>query len=170
MSTDDILRFADRVGVFDLMNSAWGWPIVESLHFIGLCLLIGTVGVFDLRLLGLGRGIPIGSLHRLVPFGVGGYLLNVATGTLFFISAPAQYLYNPAFQLKMTAMAIAGVNVAVFYTTMARRVGRLDPQADAPVYAKVVALVSLLSWAGVISFGRLLTFFRPPYHWCFWCS
>ena len=169
MAAERILRFADSVGVFDLMNSAWGWPIVESLHFFGLSLLIGTVGVFDLRLLGLGKGIAIAALHRLVPFGVGGYLINVATGTLFFISAPAQYMHNPAFQLKMLAMAIAGLNVAVFYTTTSRRLAELGPDADAPVHAKVIAIVSLLSWAAVISFGRLLTFFRPPYYWCFWC-
>ncbi len=169
MLADRLLALSDRIGVFDLMSSDWAWPLIESLHFLGLCLLIGTVGVFDLRLLGLARAMPIAALHRLVPWGVGGYLTNVATGSLFFLAAPAQYLHNPAFQLKMAAMAIAGVNVAVFYATTARGLAELPPGADAPAHAKVIALVSLLAWIAVITFGRLLTYFRPPYYWCLWC-
>jgi hypothetical protein len=53
------------------MNSAWGWPTVESLHFVGLSMLIGAVGLFDLRMLGLARGIPMGALHRMIPWGNG---------------------------------------------------------------------------------------------------
>ena len=94
---DTLLAFGQRSGIYDFMHSAWGWPTVESLHFTGLCLLNGTVGVFDLRMLGLARGIPMHALHKLVPWGVGGYLLNVTTGVMFVVSALDQYLFNPAF-------------------------------------------------------------------------
>lgn len=36
--------------------------------------------------------------------------------------------------------------------------------------AMVIALVSLCCWTGVIVGGRLITFYRPPYFWCFWCG
>jgi hypothetical protein len=108
---ETILGFAEATGIYAFMNSAWGWPIAESIHFTGLCLLIGTVGVFDLRLLGVGRDIPLGELHRLVPFGVAGFFLNAFSGMMFFVSAPDQYLYNPAFQVKLTFMLIAGANM-----------------------------------------------------------
>ncbi len=85
------------------MNSTWGWPAVETLHFMGLSLLIGTVGLFDLRMMGLARGIPMSALHKLVPWGVAGYALNVMTGVMFVTSAPDQYLFNPAFQTKLGA-------------------------------------------------------------------
>src|SRR5262245_6072792 len=62
------------------MYGRWEWSIAESLHFIGLSLLIGSVGLFDLRLMGLGRQIPFSALHRLIPWGIGGYVLNVLTG------------------------------------------------------------------------------------------
>lgn len=26
-----------------MMNSAWAWPVVESLHFLGLTLLFGAI-------------------------------------------------------------------------------------------------------------------------------
>ena len=85
-----LLNFSQATGIYAMMNSPWGWPIVESLHFFGLCLLIGTVGLFDLRMLGIAREIALSDLHRLVPFGVLGYLLNVVTGILFLTTAPDQ--------------------------------------------------------------------------------
>ncbi len=168
--TEAILQWSYDIGLFSLMNSKWGWPIVESLHFLGLTLLIGTVGIFDLRMMGVGKGLSLRALHQLVPFGVAGYALNLATGLMFFLAAPAQYLYNPAFQTKMIFMAVAGANIIMFYTTTARAVAHLAPDAQAPLHARIIAVISLTAWIGVIAGGRLLTFFRPPYHWCFWCG
>lgn len=167
--TEVLYEIGSRTGIHVLMNSAWGWPTVESLHFLGLSLLIGAVGLFDLRMLGVARGIPMGQLHRFIPWGVGGYLLNVSTGFLFVTSAPDQYVYNPAFQVKLSLMAIAGVNVLVFYRFTFAAVKERAPDDGAPLAAKIAAAVSLACWLGVIVCGRLITYFRPPYHWCWWC-
>ncbi len=64
-------------------------------------MLFGTVGLFDLRVLGLLKRIPIGALHRLVPFGLAGYALNLLTGLAFFSAHPDQYAYNSAFWWKL---------------------------------------------------------------------
>ncbi len=151
------------------MHSTWGWPAVESLHFLGLSLLIGTVGVFDLRMIGLAKGIPMSALHKLVPWGIGGYTLNVLTGAMFVTSAPDQYLFNPAFQTKLALMAIAGINVLVFYRVAFAAVKLAGADDSAQLAAKVAAAISLSCWIGVIVCGRLITVFRPPYYWCFWC-
>ncbi len=164
-----LLDFSQRTGIYDFMHSAWGWPAVESLHFIGLSLLIGTVGLFDLRMIGLAKGIPISAFHRLVPWGVGGYALNVMTGVMFVTSAPDQYLFNPAFQIKLTLMGIAGANVLFFYRFVFVPVKATAAGADAPRAARTAAAISLTCWVGVIICGRLITYYRPPYHWCFWC-
>ena len=58
-------------------HSVWGWPVLESLHFMGMSVLIGTIGLFDLRLLGFARGVPYAALHRLIPLGIGAYTLNL---------------------------------------------------------------------------------------------
>lgn len=162
-----IEAFAEASGIAAFMNSTWGWPIVESLHFIGLCLLFGTVGLFDLRVLGLATNIPIAALHRFVVVGVAGFLLNACSGFLFFVSAPDQYSFNPAFQLKMFFMFIAAGNMLLFYLLFFRPL--LDSKHSIATGAKVAASVSLVCWTLVIVFGRLITYFRPPYHWCFWC-
>jgi hypothetical protein len=154
----------------DYMHGRWEWPIAESLHFIGLSMLIGTVGLFDLRLMGLGRQIPISALHRLIPFGIAGYCINIMTGICFLTAEGNQYMYNPSFHLKILSMSIAGLNVLVFYTTMFRKVKLLGPGENAPLPARIIGGISLTCWLGVILFGRLLTFFRPPaFHWCPWC-
>ena len=147
----------------------WAWATSESLHFIGLCLLIGTVGVFDLRMIGLIKRVPVASLHRLVPIGVAGYCLNLLTGLTFLAGITDQYIYNPAFQFKMSFMAVAGLNVALFYLTMYRRVAATGPDEEAPLAARIAGAVSFICWMGVIVSGRMLTFFRPPWHWCPWC-
>jgi uncharacterized membrane protein len=151
------------------MNTPWGWPIIESIHFFGLSLLIGTVGIFDLRLLGLGQGIQYSEMHQLVKVGVFGYFLNVMTGIMFLTTAPDQYIYNPAFQTKLFFMFIAGLNMIVFYLTTSREVKTTSADSYATHRAKVIGGVSLLCWAIVIIGGRLITYFRPPYHWCWFC-
>ena len=164
-----LLEYSYEFGVYGFMNSKWAWPMVESLHFIGLCLLIGAIGTFDLRMLGLGKNLSLSALHRLIPIGIAGYLLNLVTGTLFLLAAPGQYLYNPAFQTKISFMAVAGINMLFFYATTSRAVKQTPNNVGLMPRAKIIALVSLACWVGVISCGRLLTFFRPPYFWCFWC-
>ena len=72
---DLLYSIGQKSGIYSFMHTSWGWPTVESLHFLGLSLLIGCIGLWDLRLLGVARGIPMDALHRLVPWGVGGYAL-----------------------------------------------------------------------------------------------
>jgi hypothetical protein len=166
-----IVEWAIDTGVFDLMYSRWGWPIAEIVHFTGLCLLIGAVGAFDLRMIGRVKGISLGALHKLVPFGVAGFVLSASSGFLFVVTSPDQYLYNPAWQVKMVLLAIAGLNMALFYLTAARSLRTLPADAMPPLPARVFAGISLAAWFGVIAAGRVITAFRPPaWFWCGWCG
>lgn len=143
------------------MHSKWGWPTAQIGHFLGLCLLVGTVFMFDLRMLGMAEGIPIGALHKLIPWGVGGYLINLATGWMFLTAAPDQYIYNSAFQAKMLFMALAGINILVFYLFSFRQARRVGSGGRAPFLAKLAAASSLFLWTGIIVFGRMIAFHRP---------
>ncbi len=156
-----VSAFGGAPAVSDLMNTAWAWPMAESLHFIGLCMLVGAIGAFDLRLLGVARRVPIAAVHWLVPWGIAGFVLNISTGLLFLLSAPDQYIYNPAFHLKLMFIAIAGINANLFYLTSFRQAFGPSARLDAPRRAKVIAVVSLCAWMTVIVCGRMITFFRP---------
>lgn len=147
--------------VRQIMNMTWTWPAVESVHFLGLTLLFGSIAAWDCRLLGVGRGVPIGAFHRLIPFAVLGFAINVTSGIGFLMAAPDQYIYNPAFHLKMLLVALAGVNVLVFYLTIFRRLADLGPSAPTPLRVKMSGAVSLACWMGVIVCGRMITFYRP---------
>jgi hypothetical protein len=150
------------VGSF-VRTSAWAWPVLESIHFMGMSVLIGTIGLFDLRLLGFARGVPYAALHRLIPVGIAAFTVNLLTGFVFLSGTPDQYLFNPAFRFKVAFMAVAGLNVVFFYSRVFRRLAQLAPDSRPPLAARVAGAVSLTMWFGVMSAGRLLTFFRPPY-------
>jgi hypothetical protein len=144
-----------------LMRTNWGWPIAESIHFVGLTLLFGSIAAWDLRLVGLAKHVPIAAFHRLIPFAILGFTINAGSGSFFLMTEPDQYVYNPAFQLKMLCVVLAGINVGLFYLTMFRRVNRLGPGAQGPVLARLNGLVSLALWITVIVCGRMITFYRP---------
>jgi hypothetical protein len=140
------------------------WPLMQSLHYVGASLLIGTVGLFDLRALGVARSISLSAFHRLIPFGVAGFALNFSLGVVFFFGHPDQYFYNNAFRLKMSLVAIAGINMLLFYATGAfAEAKEVAAGADAPRRVKIIAGVSLAIWMTVLICGRLITFFRPPF-------
>ena len=144
-----------------MIHSDFAWPICESLHFLGLTLLIGTVGLFDLRMLGLWKGLSPGAMHQLVRWGILGFAINAVTGTMFFVGIPYQYMYNGAFQLKMACLVLLGINVLMFYLTAYRKVEALGPGDVPPPGAKLVAGISLFLWTAVICFGRMEAFFKP---------
>jgi hypothetical protein len=143
------------------MRTDWGWPAAESVHFMGLTLLFGAIAAWDLRLLGIGKRVPVAAFHRLVPIAVVGFTINAATGSLFLMTEPNQYIYNPAFHFKLLFMALAGLNVLVFYLILFRRLRSRDPGLAVPRLAKLSGAASLAFWTGVIICGRLITFYRP---------
>jgi hypothetical protein len=142
-------------------ESPWIWPICESIHFIGLSALIGSVGLFDLRLLGVARRLPPAALHALIPIGLIGFAINAITGIFFLAGTPDQYLFNPAFRFKVVFILLAGANASVFYLTSFRTVQTLREGETAPLAARIIGGVSLSLWIAVIAAGRLLTFYRP---------
>src|SRR3954469_11884659 len=97
-----------------IVYNTWVWPACETLHFIGLALVIGIVGFFDLRLIGFFRRIPVIAVRDLMPFAIVGFALNLSTGLVFLIGHPEQYAHNIAFWYKVGSLALAGLNAAVF--------------------------------------------------------
>jgi hypothetical protein len=142
-------------------NSAWAWAVLEIVHFLGLSMLLGTVGLFDLRLMGYAKQIPPKALHRLVPVGIAGFLINMASGTLFFIASPGLYIGNIAFEIKLVLLVLAAINVAAFYLLMRRPVLALDAGGATPLPARIIGGLSLAIWISVLIAGRMEAFFKP---------
>ena len=150
----ELVRSASIAGFINTTN--WAWPTAETLHFIGLCMLFGVVLVVNLRMLGVGKNVPFSAVHRLLPWGILGFGINVTTGIVFFITVPEQYTQNIALEWKILLAVIAGLNV--LYFTLFDDAWALGPGDDAPVRAKVMAGFTILLWVGVIWFGRMMPF------------
>ena len=141
----------------------WVWPLCETLHFFAMSVLIGTVGVVDLRILGVAKGIPIQVLEKFIPLGVIAFLVNATTGFIFIagnpVGGPMEYLTNLSLQLKMLLVLIAGINLLIFYVRgINRSLENVPAEGDAPGGAKVVAAVSITAWIMVIVMGRFIMY------------
>jgi hypothetical protein len=138
-----------------IRNSTWLFPVVESIHLLGLALLGGAVLMVDMRLLGLGlRAQPISQLSRDArPWLILGLLVSLPTGFLLFMSEAVKCYYHGAFWAKMIFLALA----LLFTFTIKRRVAL----AEAPmgwVASRLIALVSITLWTGVGLGGRWIGF------------
>jgi hypothetical protein len=138
--------------------SSWLWPVCEMLHFFGLSLLVGVAGLFDLRLLGFMKRVPISAAWTLMPWAKAGFALAAITGITFFIGAPDQYINNPAFYGKVLFLILANLNAAYFEVMYRTLVERQALDGAGPRAFKVIAIVSIVSWFFVIYWGRMLPF------------
>jgi len=140
-----------------MIANKWWWAFMMDLHFIGLVLLVGTIGLFNLRVLGFAKQVPIAALNKLVPWGIAGLGINVLTGLLAFIGMPTFYTHDVAFVLKIVAVLLAVTMLGLFYqTSITGECEAVGPGQDAPPRAKFVAGVSLVLWFAVIVLGRYI--------------
>ena len=126
-----------------------------DLHFIGLVLLVGTIGLFNLRVLGFAKQVPIAPLNKLVPWGIAGFGINLLTGLLAFIGMPTFYTHDIAFVVKIVAVLLA-VTTLFYQMSTFRDCEAVGPGQDAPPRAKSIAGISLVLWFAVIVLGRYI--------------
>lgn len=145
--------------VYDFVNGqGWLWPFMETTHFVGMSLLIGSLLVVDLRMAGHFRSLDLIATHKLLPVAFIGFGLNLVTGVLFFCGDPMRYAVHAGFQLKMILVIVAGLNALLYYWKIKPGMGSWDPEGDSPMLARVVAYVSLATWTGVLLLGRLIPY------------
>ena len=155
-----ILDWMQTTWINDLaLGPQWSWPTLETLHFTGMCLLFGPIIIMDLRLMGFDRlHLPEKAVHKLIPLTIAGFSINLITGIIFCFGDPYRYAMNISFNLKMVLVLIAGINAIYFWAKVMPVLERLGPNEDPPGYIKGVGLLSLLTWTGVLCFGRLIPY------------
>jgi uncharacterized membrane protein len=150
-------RVIAGIRYFVIDYSRWVWPMVEDLHFIGLIMLVSVVGIISVRTLGFFKQLPLGPLQRLIPIGLLGFAINVVTGFMFFIGMPFFYYGNWYFQVKIAAIFVAAALLVMFYcTSMFAKWGNAGAGQDAPMIAKLVAVISLVLWIAIVIIGRYI--------------
>ena len=134
------------------------YPAVEILHILGFVVLVGSILALDLRLLGVGRAIPIQPMAQLLlPLSRVGFVLAISMGFLLFSADAAHVVKNPAFRAKLLLISAALINIVIAHAGSWRHVERWN--REVPGGAKATALVSLVLWLCVICAGRLIAYF-----------
>lgn len=141
-----------------IAEATWLFPIIETLHVIGLALAVGSILSFDLRVLGLGwKARALATLNRdILPWTWAGFLLALTTGLLMFASAAERYAANPLFLVKIGLLLLAGLNAAIFHLHPHHR--RFATEQHLSPILKASATASLTLWVGTIVLGRWIGF------------
>jgi len=136
------------------------FPLLESMHVIGLALVFGTIAIIDLRLLGAASTErPFKRMASdIMKWTWGAFALTALTGALMFTTNASVYYHNFYFRTKMLLLLLAGINMLVFELTLGRAVHRWDSAPSAPRAGKAAAVLSLAIWISVIFAGRLIGF------------
>jgi hypothetical protein len=132
-------------------SSAWAYPALEVVHIVGIALLLGNLVLLELRVFGLQPALPVQPLARLaLTLSLVGFGLIAASGLLMFASSPAELLASRAFTLKLSLVALAGLNAAAFHARGGLE--RLDGTARAQT------ALSLGLWLAAIICGRWIAY------------
>src|SRR5262245_27063986 len=136
-------------------NSIWAYPTVLTLHTFGMMVLVGAALMIDLRLLGFGRGIPLGSIQSLFRIMWSAFILNAITGSMLFVADATKRGTSLIFFVKLALVAI-GVWTSVW---IRRSVYSANPEpVTVSGNARRLAVLSLLAWSAAITAGRLLAY------------
>ena len=154
------LLYDSRIGTA-IRESDNAFPIIESVHVLGITLLAGTIAVLDLRMLGvILRELPVRRVARAtLPLTWAGFAVMLSSGFLLFWSEAAKNYSNPAFRVKLVLLILAGLNPLIFHTGVYRRARDWELSAIAPWQARMAAIASLTLWSGIIVAGRAIAYF-----------
>jgi hypothetical protein len=147
------------VGTF-VAESTWAFPTLETLHVISFVTVLGTIFVVDLRMLGLtsNKFAVTKAAKDTLPWTWGAFVCAAITGLLLFVSKASSYVINPYFLLKLSMIALAGLNMMYFHFITWRTVEHWDRDASMPAMVRISGGLSLLFWVLVVFFGRAIGF------------
>ena len=139
------------------------FPLIETIHVLALCLVVGSIMVVDLRLLGFATtDSPVQRvINAIIPVTLCAFAVAVGAGGLLFISKAGKYLENGFFLAKLALIGAAGVNMAFFHLVTARGLAEWGQQPKPPPGARIAGGVSLLLWISVVACGRCIGFTMP---------
>jgi hypothetical protein len=142
-----------------IRQADWVYPALEIGHITGIVLLAGAAFLFDLRLLGFSKNLPVTELARhLLPWSRRGLLLIIPTGFLLFITNAVALGQDPVFWLKLALLVAAGLNATLFHAFTLPTAAAWNIDQLPPARAKIAALSSIMLWLAIISCGRLLAY------------
>lgn len=140
-------------------GSLWGYPITLATHAVGMAIVVGIIVMIDLRVLGLFKGIPLGTTRKFLPYMWWGFAINAISGTGLFVADAERFFFSTAYQLKMLFIVIGLLLMWALDARALKPAVAGGGDADLPGFAKPAAVVSIfLWWFSVILSGRLVAY------------
>jgi hypothetical protein len=144
------------VGVL-VAESLWGYPLLETIHTIGMAMLVGALGLINLRVLGYKPELPLFGTRDLLPLAWAGFTLNAISGSLLFTSDAVYFFESYTFRIKIGLIILAGINAALLGRRIFREAAGTSVVAvDAGT--KWIAASSLVFWIAAVCAGRLIAY------------
>jgi len=131
-------------------NTIWVYPLMLTLHAVGLAFAAGVSVAMNLRVLGVASALPLPAMRKLQPLFYIALAINAISGVGLVLNNPAKWLVDPLFYVKLTLLLFALIDTQV----LVRRVCT----AATVTNARALAIFSLVFWAGAIAAGRLLAY------------
>jgi len=136
------------------------YPLIESVHVLTLCLFVGVIMMWDLRLMGVTlRSVPVSEMSaRVLPWAVAGFIIMTISGGLLVYQDPVRAYKSVLFRAKLAMLILAGLNALIFHVTIGRGLASWDAAPVVPTRAKIAGGVSLTLWTCIIVAGRLIAY------------
>ncbi len=141
-----------------VLTSRIGFPLMLSLHAVGMAVSLGLILVLDLRLLGRFNFVSYLFLRRAVYLAWAGLTVNFLSGTALFVPRGVEYVGDPAFLTKMALIVLGVLNMAWLHGQLNRESDLWEGVLAAPPVVRFVAVASMLTWFGALTSGRLIAY------------
>lgn len=145
------------VGVW--VAQSWGYPFMLCCHAVGMAIVVGTVSMFNIRLLGYSSTVPLAYFVSLARITLAGVILNLLSGLALFSGNPGKFVSHPAFWIKI-ALIILGALSLWWELHIVRQDRLTNSSDDKATRIKVIAGFSIVFWLGAIVAGRLIAYFK----------
>jgi|TARA_B110000971_G_scaffold50659_1_gene51154 hypothetical protein len=141
-------------------------PIIQTVHILGIAVLMGTIVMLNLRVLGLAvRSQELTEItERVMPWVWWALASNLVSGAFFLFARPYRYFNNPVFGWKVSFLIPAVVLTLVFYWMQKRQTGYWEQDTKHLWSARAIALVSLVCWIMVAMAGRWIAYVEYLYY------
>jgi hypothetical protein len=147
---DLLFWLEDSIVGMTVSSTQWGYPIILSLHAIGMGTLVGVAVMLAVRVLGFASAIPVTAMAPYWRVGVGGFVLNLFSGAALFCGNASELFFNWAFRIKIVMVF---VGLALTWRLVQICIKRSDEVS--PAHRKLAAL-AVAAWLIAIIFGRLI--------------
>lgn len=141
-------------------HNSWVIPTIQSIHIVGIGVVLASVFMVDLRILGwAGMDQTLRqTTNRFGPWLTGALCALLTTGLLMVIGEPVRELVTVSFWVKMFLVAVGTLVAAVFQITLRKNEQHWEDSLVNRSSIKWLAVLTFLIWLAIIILGRLIAY------------